>query len=193
MQLVHAIIAAYLIVTLTATALAKLKNWQVASAGVARESVFPTRIAPIVIFGVAVAELVLATFFMLGFQSSVSGFTGTGLFLAFLGYQLLVARRTNSLMCACAGTSRTDPASLPAVTGTTVACLMQASLCCALPLTGSATGVFHLAVIIAWLIPIVLFVAGLFRRRAQPGASHQIPVWSPYRNYDIGELKDQSA
>jgi hypothetical protein len=142
---------------------------------------------------VAAAELVLATFFMLSFQSMVWGFTGTGLFLAFLGYQLLVAKRTNSLMCACAGAARTDPVSLPAVTGTAVSCLVQAALSCALALTGTVTGVFHLAMIIAWIIPVVLFGTGLCRRRARLEASHQIPVWSPYRNYDIGELNDQNA
>jgi hypothetical protein len=192
-QLVHAIIAVYLIVTLMATALAKFKNWQVASAGVARESVFPVPIAPIIIFVVSTAEFVLATFFMLGFQSMVRGFAVAGVFLAFLGYQLLVARKSNSLMCACAGAARTDPASVPAVTGTAVSCLMQASLSCGLAMTGSVTGVFHLATIFAWVIPVAVFVSGFFRRRSRSGASNQIPVWSPYRNYDIGELKDQGS
>jgi hypothetical protein len=191
-QLVRAIVTAYLIITLSATALAKLKNWRIASAGVTRENVIPARAASAVILAVSAAELLLATFFMLDFQPKLCGLTAMGLFLAFLGYQLLVAARTNSLMCACAGVTRTDPASLPGVTGTAVSCLIQAVLSFVLALTGAATGVFRLLAIIAWIIPIILFAAGFFRRHRQPEASHQIPVWSPYRNYDIGELDDQS-
>lgn len=145
MQFARAVMAAYLIVTLVATALAKLKNWRATSVGVARESVFPARTVPIVIFAVSAAELLIATFLMLGSRPIAWGFAGMGLFLAFLGYQVLVAARTNSLMCACAGVVRTDPASRPAVTGTVVSCLIQAGLSCVLALTGPAHGVFHLS------------------------------------------------
>ena len=192
-QFARVIIAAYLVITLSATALAKIKNWRIASKGVMRENVFPSRAAPAVILVVSAAELLLAASFVLGFQFKLCCFAGMGLFLAFLGYQLLVVARTNSLMCACAGVSRTDPASLPAVTGTALSCLIQAALSFALALIGPPTGDFRLLLIIAWIIPAAIFALGLFRQHNGPAAGDQIPVWSPYRNYDIGELNDQST
>lgn len=136
MDFVRALIAAYLIATLAATGLAKLKNWRSSSVNVMREGVIAPSAAGTVVIVLAAVELLLATLLMLGVQSAVTGFAGTGLFLAFCGYQLLVAARTNSLRCSCAGTSRTDPASLPAVTGATFACLAQAALACTLAVAG---------------------------------------------------------
>jgi hypothetical protein len=192
MEFVRTAIAAYVIMTLTATALAKFKNWQTASVSVTREGIIPSRAALAVIIAVSSAEFLLATFFAFGFQPQITGFAAAGLFVLFLGYQLLVAKRTNSLMCSCAGAARTDPVSLPAVAGTTLSCLVQAALSSSLAIVRPATGVLQLVVIVAWIIPIVLFVIGLSRRIERPRESHRVPLWSPYHNYDIRELNDQA-
>lgn len=165
MEIVRALVASYIVATLVATALAKLKNWRFSSISVTRESVIPSCASSAVVIAVAITELFLATLFMLGYESAVVGFAGTGLFLAFCGYQLLVAMKTNSLMCSCAGTTRTDPASLPAVAGTTLSCLVQAALCCTLAITsGRSDAMFYLFTVTAWVVPVAIFLTGLFRR-----------------------------
>jgi hypothetical protein len=176
-EFVRAIIAAYLIVTLAATALAKLRNWRASSVSVMREGVIPPRAAGAVVIALAAVELLLATLFMLGIQSTVTGFAGTGLFLAFCGYQLLVTAKTNSLRCSCAGTSRTDPASLPAIAGTTLACLAQAALACVLALAGGRPGGnLELIAVAAWAAPIIVALAGLMRRSGRPEIDERRPA-----------------
>jgi hypothetical protein len=190
-EFARALIAAYLIATLATTALAKLKNWRASSVSVIRESVIPPRAAGVAVVAVAAVELLLATLFMLGIESAVAGFAGMGLFLAFCGYQLLVAVKTNSLMCSCAGTSRTDPASLPAVAGATLACLVQATLACTLAVVGGRpSGNLDLLTITAWTAPIIVFLAGLLRRSGQPEMDERFHLGLASRRYEFEEITD---
>ena len=169
MEIVHALVASYLIATLAATVLAKLKNWRHASMSVTRESIIPHRAATTTVITVAIMELLLAAVFALGIEPAVAGFAGMGLFLAFCGYQLLVAAKTNSLMCSCAGTARTDPASPPAVAGTTISCLVQSALCCVLAITHTHPSIlFYLFTVPAGIIPVTLLLAGLLRQTRWP-------------------------
>jgi hypothetical protein len=164
-EFVRTLAAAYLIVTLATAALAKLKSWRASAVSVLRESVIPPRAATAVVLAVAAVELSLATLFMLGAEPTGAGFAAMGLFLSFCGYQLLVAARTNSLMCSCAGVLRTDPASAPAVSGTVLACLIQAGLSYFLAITrADASGVFRLITFAAWVLPLIVILAGLLRR-----------------------------
>jgi hypothetical protein len=87
----RALAAAYLIGTLSATALAKLKNWRATSVGLLREGVIPGRVAVAVTIAVAAAECLLATGFMLGTDPEVTGFAAPGLFVAFCGDLALLA------------------------------------------------------------------------------------------------------
>lgn len=194
MEFVRTLIAAYLIATLAATALAKLKNWRASSVSVMRASVIPPRAAAAVIIVVVAMEFLLATLFMLGIEPAVAGFAGMGLFLAFGAYQLLVAAKTNSLICSCAGTTRTDPASLPAVAGTTLACLAQAALSCALAVSNDGSSeIFHLFTIIAWVVPVAVFLAGLLRRTGQSEIDDLFPTEFASEEYDFDEINSGSV
>jgi hypothetical protein len=185
----RALAAAYLIATLSATALAKLKSWRVSSVSVLREGVIPPRAATAVTVAVAAVEFLLATLFMLGTDPAVTGFAATGLFLAFCGYQLLVAARTNSLICTCAGTTRSDPASPPAVAGTVLACLLQAALACTLALVGGRPGgTLGLLTITAWAAPIIVFLVGLLRQSGRPEIDKRFPVEFASHRYDFEEI-----
>jgi len=189
-EFVRTLIAAYLIATLAATGLAKLRNWRASSVSVMRENVIPPHAAGVVVLVVAAVELLLATLLMLGIESTAVGFAVMGLFLAFCGYQLLVAVKTNSLMCSCAGTSRTDPASWPAVAGVTLACLAQAALACTLAVGGRPSGNLDLVTLAAWTAPIVVFLAGLLRRSGRSGIDERIPEGVAPRRYEFEEITD---
>jgi hypothetical protein len=168
MEIVRALMAAYIVATLSATALAKLKNWRLSSAGVTREGIFPSRAAVSVVIATSLAELAVACFVTTGDDPIFVGIAGACLFLAFCGYQLMVAARTNSLMCSCAGTARSDAASSPAVTGAVLACLTQAAVCGGLGFIPSRQGmIFYLFTAAAWLIPVTMLAFGILRRSGQ--------------------------
>ena len=88
-EILRTLIASYLIATLGATALAKLRNRRVSSVGMQRERVIPARAAPAVIVTVAFAELSLATLLMLGAAPVATGIATAALFVLFAGYRLL--------------------------------------------------------------------------------------------------------
>jgi hypothetical protein len=178
MELFRTLAAAYLIATLSATSLAKLRNWRVASVGILRERVIPYRAATAVIILVAFAEFLLATILMLRVEPEMTGFATAGLFLAFGGYRLVVAAKTKSLNCICAGTTRSDPASVAAVTGTVVACLLQAALACTLAmLSGHPSGnLLEILPIIAWAAPFCIFLAKPLLQSGEPKTDDRFPV-----------------
>lgn len=194
MAFVRTLVAAYLIATLATAALAKLKSWRASSVSVLRESVVPPRAATPVVLAVAAAELLLATFLMLGVESVAAGWAAAGLFLAFCGYQLLVAARTNALMCSCAGTSRTDPASVPAVAGTVLACFIQAGLACGLAIThANASRVFYLITFIAWVVPLIVFLAGVPRRIGRSDIRDRFPVEPAFYKQGFEDLSGRGT
>ena len=137
------------------------------SEGVGRESVIPSRAVSVMVIATVVVELALALLLVLAVQPRLVGLAGMALFL-FGGYQLLVAVKTNSLMCSCARTKRTDPASVPAVIGTVLACLVQAALSCFLAVSNVRPDmIFRLFAITALIIPLFTFFVGAARRRGQ--------------------------
>lgn len=117
----------YLVVTLAATSLAKLKNWRMTALGVRWEKIIPSRFAVVVVVGVSVLELSLAAALTLRYRPLLVGIATAALFLAFGCYRLIVAVTTGFTTCTCAGKVRTAEASLPAVAGAGVACVAQ---CC---------------------------------------------------------------
>jgi hypothetical protein len=193
-EVLRALIAVYLVSTLTATALAKLRNWRGASVSVIRESVIPARVAGAAVIVIAIVELLLAILYMLGVESIVAGLAGMSLFLAFCCYQLLVALRTNSLMCSCAGTSRTDPASLPAVSGTVLACLVQAALACTLAVAGGRLGGnLSLLTVAAFIAPIIVFLAGLLRRSGRAKIDERPYLGLALRSYEFEKVANRQV
>jgi hypothetical protein len=140
----------------------------VTSEGVGRESVIPSRAVSVMVIATVVVELALALLLVLAVQPRLVGLAGMALFLVFGGYQLLVAVKTNSLMCSCARTERTDLASVPAVIGTVLACLVQAALSCFLAVSNVRPDmIFRLFAITALIIPLFTFFVGAARRRGQ--------------------------
>jgi hypothetical protein len=178
LALFRTLIVAYLIVTLGSTSLAKLKNWRTTSAGILRERIIPGKVVPAVIITLAVAELSLATLLMLGIQPVATGIATAGLFLFFGAYRVAVAARTSFLMCSCAGTVRTDPASPAAVAGAFAACLIQASLAFILTRLGDRAGatLYDLLLVMAWMAPFVAFFVGIQRRAGESNIEDRLPA-----------------
>ncbi len=178
-EILRTLIASYLIATLGATALAKLKNRQVTSVGILRESVIPARVAPAVTVTLAIAEFSLATLLMLGTEPVATGFAAAALFVLFAGYRLTTAVRTKSLMCSCAGTIRTDPASPPAVAGASLACLILAALACMLALLGRPAGYpVNLLAVVAWTTPLASLIMGTRRGLRESNTDNSFPTES---------------
>lgn len=176
-EILRTLIASYLIATLGATALAKFKRRQVTSAGILRESVIPARFIPAVTVTLAITEFSLATLLMLGVEPVPTGFAAATLFVLFAGYRLIVAAKTNSLTCSCAGTIRTHPASLPSVTGASLSCLILAALACMLVFLGPPAGypVKFLA-IAAWVAPLASTLIGARRGMGRPNTDNLFPA-----------------
>jgi hypothetical protein len=158
---VQTIVAAYLIATLSATAVAKLATWRDSGVGVMRERVIPAGLATWVAVLVGVVELMLATALAFRVTPAWIGAATAVLFVAFGVYRLLVVIKTNSLMCSCTGTTRRDPASRPAVGGALLAYGIQ--IVCAVVLAvwnGRPAGLGAATVAGAALIaPLLLLVA----------------------------------
>lgn len=169
MDILRALAATYLIATLSATSLAKLRNWRAASVGVLRESVVPRRAVTVTVWFVAVAEFMLAVAIAVRAEPLVTGIVAAGLFVTFGGYRIVVARRTSSLICSCSGTVRSDPASSAAVAGTLAACAAQAAVAGALAVAGGRPdGPLEFVTSGALIVPVILLLAGLLRASGRP-------------------------
>lgn len=176
-EILRTLIASYLIATLGATALAKLKNRRVASAGMLRERVVPAGAVPVILVMVAIAEFSLATLLTFGIQPVMTGFATAGLLMVFAGYRLAVAVRTKKLTCSCAGAIKTDPASPPAVAGAILACLMLAALACLLVFLGRPGGYpVNLLAVAAWTVPLASLVRGAWQAPTGSGTDDRYPA-----------------
>jgi hypothetical protein len=163
-EILRTLIASYLIATLGATALAKLKNRRVASAGLVRERVVPASAAPAIVVMVAMVEFSLATLLTFGTEPAMTGGATAALFVVFAGYRLTVAVRTKMLTCSCAGAIRSSPASPPAVAGATLACLILAALACLLVFLDRPAGYpVNLLAVAAWSVPLASFIRGAWQ------------------------------
>lgn len=163
----------YLVVTLVATSLAKLRSGRQASRGLRRERVVPARTAPLVIGGVAAAELALATLMALGAEPVITGSAVVVLFLLFAGYRVLAASRKTQLdsyTCPCAGVPLANEASPRAVVAAVAACVIQAGLACGWALAGQARGgLVDVPLAVAWAVPFAVCAAGLLGRARAGG------------------------
>lgn len=168
--ILHVALASYLTATLGATALAKLKNWQICIAGMWREGVIPGLAVPAVLGTVIVSEFSLATLLAFDIEPVAAGLATAALFVLFAGYRLVVALRTKSLMCSCSGTIRSDPASPPVVAGAMLACLALAVCACLLAFGRQWPGYpVSLLAIASWIAPIIGLVMGARRRPKEVG------------------------
>lgn len=162
--------ACYLVLTLTATSLAKLRRWRGSSLALIREQVIPIRAAPGVIIGVALAELALATLMMLRILPAAVGIAAAILFTLFGSYRFVAALRTRSLMCPCTGIAEYYPATPQAIAAAVFTCLFQIGLAITWAAAGNraGTGAFQVARVVSWGVPfIVLLVGGFLRSRSR--------------------------
>lgn len=176
MEIFRTLIASYLIVTLGSTALAKAKNYRVASIGVQREMIIPARVAAVIIISLVIFEFALATLLMIGSATVVTGFATGALFVVFAAYRLLVSLKTKSLTCSCAGTIRTDPASVPSVAGASLACIIMAALGFIIAFLGRAEYPDNFLAVAAWIAPIVSFAAGARLGLRRPNTNISYPT-----------------
>lgn len=159
------LVTAYLIATLCASSLAKLKNFRVSYVGILRERVLPARVAAFVVAVVIICEFSLAVLLAINFMPGAVHDATAGLFIAFGCYRVAVALKTKALMCSCAGTLRSEAASPAALSGVFLACLALGAVsylsAFAGRLEGTWVGVFVAGV---WLSPFLALVFGYCRR-----------------------------
>ena len=152
----------YVVLTLAATSLAKLRSWRASSLVVIRAQVVPATVAPFTVIGVSLVKLALATCLMLGVEPVLAGRTAAALFLIFGGYRVAVAARTSYLICACAGAARYEPLALRTLAATILTSLVQAGLSLASigAITQRGTDRLDVAALTAWLVPFIVLLAG---------------------------------
>lgn len=158
----HELIGLYLVATLAATSLAKLKNWRMSALGVRWGKIVPARLAATTIIVVSVAELLLAAALTLGRAALLVGYVTAVLFFSFGCYQLVVAVKTRLLTCTCAGNIRMSQATLSAMIGAVSASVVQAGLAWAWVFLGSAEhgATPHIVAVSAWIPPLVALFQG---------------------------------
>jgi hypothetical protein len=163
-QVLRELCACYLIFTLAATSLAKLRRWRSSSLSVMREQVIPLPAAIAVTIAAALLELALSTLIMLDAYPVPTGLATCSLFLVFGCYRLAVAARTRSLMCACAGSPQYSPATFRAVMATIVSFLFMIGVACYWTFVGNRETMSALSDVrvVAWIIPFATLCVGLF-------------------------------
>jgi hypothetical protein len=154
--------ACYIILSLTATSLAKLVNWRTSAIAVLREGLVPARFASFAVISVSAVEMSLAAFLCFGMAGVLISYAAILLFVLFGAYRLAVAVRTKSLMCTCAGYARYNPATPRALAGVIFASTLQAAIASTLmfPAIGYNANNATLARSIVWSIPFVILIIG---------------------------------
>jgi hypothetical protein len=184
MEILRTLVVSYLAFTLGATALAKIKNREIVTTGIQRERVIPPGIAPVVTVSLASVEFALATLLAFGIEPVAVSFCTAAVFVMFAGYRLLVAAKTKSLTCSCAGEIKSDPASPSSVAGASFAVLFMAALASALSFIGPPVGYpTDLLAMLVWSVPLVAYVIGARGGSKNTGMSNKyspqlVPLWT---------------
>jgi len=164
----------YLVLTLTATGLAKLRMRRVTINSLRVEGVIPRSLVAPVVVAVSAAEILLAVSIVSRRYPLAFGLATAAVFVAFGGYKMAVVIRTGWTSCSCTGTSIAYKTTRPAVVATILVPLIQAALACLwafLPQTGSAaiSGVLVLALV----VPVLFFLRGALSS-AEPRLSRSL-------------------
>src|SRR4051794_40036942 len=101
MHVASVIAGLYLVATFTATGLAKLRRQQGTKAGILTEGVISPRLVPIVVVGLPLVELTLASLVAVGVDPLAVGVSIASLFTAFCIYRMASAVRTGRISCNC--------------------------------------------------------------------------------------------
>lgn len=160
-MVVTTIVVAYLIVTLSATGLAKIVNGHTARAAVAGELGLRPSSAAVVVASAVAAELTLSTLLALRFDTAAVLDVIAVLFVCFAAYHAYVAIRGRVPACACAGRLETKRAGAAAAVGTVSSCLVVAGIAVgAATLPQGIDGVGVVVCVAAWATPILVALAG---------------------------------
>jgi len=151
----------YLVLTLTATGLAKFRMRRVTTNSLRVEGVVPPSLTAPVVMAVSATEILLATCIVSGRRPLALGLATAAVFVAFGGYRLAVVIKTGWTSCSCTGTSIVYKATRPTVVAAILVPLLQAALAILWafgPPTGSAasSGVLVLALV----VPVLFFLRG---------------------------------
>jgi hypothetical protein len=161
-----AIGGAYIILTLSSTSLAKLRNWRGAALILLRQQITPAGLAATVAVAVAVTETAVALLMALGVSPLLTGCFAAMLFTLFACYRLVAAARTKSMECPCTGPAAGySPATKGAVMAVVLTGLLQAGLSCLWAIAGHDVGMWgRLLGPVAWLLPFTVLLVGLMAR-----------------------------
>lgn len=158
----------YLVLTLSATGLAKLWSLRRASRGVAAEGVIPAAATTAIVSMVAVIEVVLAGLFVVGSEARLVGFTAALMFLGFGAYKVAVVARTGLSSCNCTGTTIAYKATRPNVFAAVVVSVVQAMMAFTWAvLSDGSESHFSAIGLIALSIPIIVVLLGHLARRGR--------------------------
>lgn len=159
--------ACYLIFTLAATGLAKLRRWRTVAVVLARDAVFPTAFTPVVVFSVSLTELLLAAFLSIRFELTYTAAAVLALFVAFGGYRIAAAHSSNALTCGCSGAERANELTKPTLIATMLAtsCQVMAALILIFTSGLSRSSLSASAWMAALAIPLGAFIVGQVRSR----------------------------
>jgi hypothetical protein len=168
--LLRDVAACYLIVTLAATGLAKLRRWRTASVVLVRDAVIPPAIVPGVVIAVSLSELVLSVFLAAGVELFLTEVAVAALLTAFSIYRMVAAANSKALACGCSGAIRSVRRTAQTVSATALGSAWQVAMALALIATGTQHGGqwSALARMSALLVPFIALLIGHTRRLAIP-------------------------
>ncbi len=169
MTLLRDLICVYLIVTLAATGLAKLRRWRSASVALVRDSVLPRKLVPSIVVGISLAELGLSSALAIGIEVRLAALATATMFVVFGVYRVIAANNSKQLTCGCAGAVRSDPVTPRALAATLLASALQALAAVVLVVPGASLP--RLAGLAALALPFCAFLLGELRRRLGVAAS----------------------
>ena len=151
----------YLILTLSATGLAKARAWRTTSLGVTQERVIPRALVVPITVSLCTTEITLAVLLASRRIEELAGVATTALFLAFAFYKAAVVVRTGKDSCNCTGTSTMFKATRPGVLASLASSTIQAScgILWAFGPPGAGIG-FSLLTTVALVVPLAALLVG---------------------------------
>lgn len=174
----------YLVLTLAATGIAKLRMLRGTSVGLMLEGVVPRRMAMGTVVAVASLELLLSVFLVSRQFPQLAGLATAALFLGFAVYRISVAVKTGWVSCSCSGRSVAYKATRPAITAAIMASLIQAALACVWAFLPSREEmVFRLIIVGAFAIPIAAFLKGICKSDLIVNRINTTTTTRPTRTY----------
>ncbi|GAA1886175.1 hypothetical protein [Asanoa iriomotensis] len=169
----HAVIGAYLTITLAMTAIAKVRrrapvaaSWAWELHNLLRRPVSRRHVVSFVI-SLCVCEIGLATAIALDRQIGATAVIACGVFLLFGLYRLIVFWKTGESACLCAGTRRNVALSWTATLGAASADVVLAGLAIGWALTGPGGGWVAWLPALALVVPFGFWIATAWIRSAR--------------------------